>query len=81
MACLEAAHKKRRDVDDLLGTNGMAGHYFGKSQWAFPTRPAFDKMRTIMPALDSYEAVLKRFGVNATGYYKIYGLTNKTPME
>jgi hypothetical protein len=36
------------DVDKLLGTNGMSGHYFGKSQWMFPTREAYEKMKEIM---------------------------------
>ena len=45
------------DVDKLLGTNGMAGHYFGKSQWAFPTREAYDIMRTAMPTLKDFDEV------------------------
>ena len=48
-AALKASGHKASDVDTLLGTNGMAGHYFGESQFMFPTREAFDKMRTIMP--------------------------------
>ena len=36
-------------VDRLLGTNGMAGHYFGASQWEFPTREAYTKLREILP--------------------------------
>ena len=46
---LEDSGKKAKDVDELLGTNGMSGHYFGKSQWMFPTREAYEKMKTIMP--------------------------------
>lgn len=46
---LEYSKKKAKDVDELLGTNGMSGHYFGKSQWMFPTREAYEKMKTIMP--------------------------------
>lgn len=74
VAALEAAGKKRKDVDQLLGTNGMAGHYFGKSQWTFPTHEAFDKMRTIMPGLDTYEKTLQKFGVKSQQNYKIYGI-------
>lgn len=48
-AALKASGHKASDVDALLGTNGMAGHYFRESQFMFPTREAFDKMRTIMP--------------------------------
>lgn len=43
---------KSSDVDKHLGTNGMAGHYFGRSQWEFPTRENYIKMQEIMPALD-----------------------------
>ena len=45
------------DVDRLLGTNGMAGHYFGKSQWEFPTREAYEIMRSAMPSLVDYDEV------------------------
>lgn len=45
------------DVDRLLGTNGMAGHYFGKSQWEFPTRKAYEIMRSAMPSLVDYDEV------------------------
>ena len=45
------------DVDKLLGTNGMAGHYFGKSQWEFPTREAYELMRTAMPSLVEFDEV------------------------
>ena len=48
---LRQSGKKASDVDKLLGTNGMAGHYFGASQWALPTEEAYEKMRKIMPAL------------------------------
>ena len=45
------------DVDRLLGTNGMAGHYFGKSQWEFPTRENYDIMRSAMPSLVDFDEV------------------------
>lgn len=46
---LKKSGKKAKDVDDLLGTSGMSGHYFGESQWMFPTRSAYEKMREILP--------------------------------
>ena len=52
-----AAGLKSVDIDKHLGTNGMAGHYFGSSQWEFPTREAYNKMREIMPTLEDYEKV------------------------
>ena len=45
------------DVDRLLGTNGMACQYFGKSQWKFPTREAYEIMRTAMPTLKDFDEV------------------------
>ena len=45
------------DVDKLLGTNGMAGHYFGRSQWEFPTRENYEIMRRAMPTLKDFDEV------------------------
>lgn len=36
------------DVDRHLGTKGMAGHYFGNSQWEFPTLAAYEKLKEIL---------------------------------
>ena len=33
----EAAGLTRKAADEAMGTNGMAGHYFGRSQWELPT--------------------------------------------
>lgn len=52
---LQKSGRKSKDVDDLLGTNGMAGHYFGASQWLLPTRSAYEKMQTILPLGRKYE--------------------------
>ncbi|MDO4650758.1 MAG: DNA adenine methylase, partial [Eubacteriales bacterium] len=49
--CLKESGRTAADVDRLLGTNGMAGHYFGESQWALPTKEAYEKMQTILPDL------------------------------
>ena len=51
---LKESGKKAVDVDEHLGTNGMSGHYFGVSQWMFPTRSAYEKMREIMPLPRDY---------------------------
>ena len=48
---LKTSGRKAADVDRLLGTNGMAGHYFGESQWQPPTQEAYKKMQTILPDL------------------------------
>ncbi len=34
-------------VNECLGTSGMAGHYFGASQWALPTEDAYAKLRCL----------------------------------
>ncbi|MCF0221039.1 MAG: DNA adenine methylase [Fibrobacter sp.] len=45
------------EVSRRLGTQ-MSGHYFGDSQWEFPTREMYDRMRSFMPRLDkSYDEV------------------------
>ena len=33
----DATGLRKREADTALGTNGMAGHYFGASQWSLPT--------------------------------------------
>lgn len=48
---------KNIDVDKYLGTNGMRGHYFGRSQWEFPTRENYDKLNAIMNWPLSYDEV------------------------
>lgn len=40
--------KSKREVGILLGNN-MNRHYFGNSQWAFPTEEIYNKMKTFMP--------------------------------
>ena len=40
----QAAGLKRRQADEAMGTNGMAGHYFGASQWSLPTWEAFQTL-------------------------------------
>lgn len=42
------------DVNRHLGTNGMAGHYFGDSQWEFPTIEAYEKLKEILPLDRAY---------------------------
>ena len=52
IAARDDAGLKSSEIDRYLGTNGMAGHYFGQSQWEFPTREAYIKLQQIMPALN-----------------------------
>ena len=47
-ASLKASGKTATYVDKCLGTKGMSGHYFGDSQWMFPTRDKYEQMREFM---------------------------------
>ena len=47
-----------KDISRVLGFVSMVNHYFGKSQWQFPTRENYNKLReSIMPNLKPYEEV------------------------
>ena len=52
---LSESGKTRVDIDRILGTNGMARHYFSKSQWEFPTEEKYEKIRTACPNFPSYD--------------------------
>ena len=40
----ESSGLRLRDADVAQGTNGMAGHYFGSSQWSLPTWEAYQQL-------------------------------------
>nr|DAH58617.1 MAG TPA: D12 class N6 adenine-specific DNA methyltransferase [Caudoviricetes sp.] len=48
---LKSSGMTQADVQKRLGTQ-MSGHYFGRSQWVFPTQEYYEKMQRFMPALD-----------------------------
>lgn len=54
----DAAGLTNRDIDNHLGTNGMAGHYFGGSQWLFPTHSVFEKLAAVIPFAREYKDLL-----------------------
>ena len=57
-AALKDAGLTQAEVGRRLGTN-MEGHYFGRSQWEFPTREYYNEMRKFMPLLDKeYDDVI-----------------------
>ena len=41
------------EVDRRLGTQ-MSGHYFGRSQWEFPTQEYYEKMQEFLPLPQNY---------------------------
>ena len=57
LVALKASGLRSADIDRHLGTNGMAGHYFGKSQWEFPTRENYIKLQEIMPLYQDYDII------------------------
>ena len=64
---LKNAGKRSSEVDKYLGTNGMAGHYFGKSQWEFPTREVYIKLQSFLDLLIEYEEI---YGLHIIYYIK-----------
>ena len=54
---LRKAGKTRAEVDRYLGTNGMAGHYFGRSQWGFPTREVYIKLQSLLYLPENYDEI------------------------
>lgn len=54
---LKKAGKRPCDVDRYLGTSGMASHYFGKSQWEFPTREVYIKLQSFLVLPLEYEEI------------------------
>ena len=51
LRALNASGLKQSEVGQRLGTQ-MQGHYFGRSQWAFPTKEYYEQMQTFMPLLN-----------------------------
>ena len=47
---------KQSEVNKRLNTQ-MSGHYFGKSQWEFPTREVYAKMQEFMPLDKDYDEI------------------------
>jgi DNA modification methylase len=42
----DATGLRRGDADRAMGTNGMSGHYFGRSQWELPTWERYVQLAT-----------------------------------
>ena len=47
MAWREASGLTNAEIDQHLGTNGMAGHYFGRSQWSLPNAESWAKLHPL----------------------------------
>ena len=51
---LKESGLRQVEVDKYLNTQ-MSGHYFGRSQWEFPTRENYKKLQEILPLPLSYD--------------------------
>ena len=54
---LKKSGMTQAEVQRRLGTQ-MAGHYFGRSQWEFPTQEMYEKMQEFMPLPDDYNELV-----------------------
>lgn len=54
---LRKAGKTAAEVDRFLGTKGMAKHYFGRSQWEFPTREVYIKLQSLLYLPENYDEI------------------------
>ena len=54
---LKTSGLTQAEVQRRLGTQ-MAGHYFGRSQWEFPTREMYQRMQEFMPLPDDYNELV-----------------------
>lgn len=59
---LNKAHMKQSELDRHLGTQ-MSRHYFGKSQWAFPSKTEYEKIQQLLPLKESYEVATQHLRI------------------
>lgn len=57
LKALKTSGLTQAEVQRRLGTQ-MAGHYFGRSQWEFPTREMYERMQEFMPLPDDYNELV-----------------------
>lgn len=50
---LKTSGRTQAEIQRAIG-NQMCGHWFGKSQWAFPTEENYNKLRRFLPSLKPY---------------------------
>ena len=54
---LKASGLTQAEIQRRLGTQ-MARHYFGRSQWEFPTEETYKRMREFMPLPEDYNQII-----------------------
>ena len=57
LKALKTSGLTQAEVQRRLGTQ-MSGHYFGRSQWEFPTREMYQRMQEFMPLPDDYNELV-----------------------
>ena len=57
LKALKSSGLTQAEVQRRLGTQ-MAGHYFGRSQWGFPTQEMYQRMQEFMPLPDDYNELV-----------------------
>lgn len=57
LKALKTSGLTQAEVQRRLGTQ-MAGHYFGRSQWEFPTREMYQRMQEFIPLPDDYNELV-----------------------
>lgn len=57
LKALKSSGLTQAEVQRRLGTQ-MARHYFGRSQWGFPTREIYQRMQEFMPLPDDYNELV-----------------------
>ena len=62
LAGLKQSGISQSEVQKRLGTQ-MAGRYFGRSQWSFPTKEMYQKMQTFMPYPTEYEELTELYNL------------------
>ena len=59
-SAIKKANLTQKDIDRHCGTNGMVGHWLGRSQPEFPTLEHWEKMKEIIDLDDRYDEEIKR---------------------
>ena len=54
---LKVSGHTQAEVDRYLGTQ-MSGHYFGRSQWVFPTREEYQKLQNFLYLPEDYDKIV-----------------------
>jgi len=59
-SAIKKANLTQKDIDRHCGTNGMVGHWVGRSQPEYPTLEHWEKMKEILDLDDRYDEEIKR---------------------